>query len=66
MNHPKISLTAARVNAGLTQEQVARRMKINKQTIVNWEKGRTRPSVADVAMLCDIYDFPHDYIFLPR
>ena len=34
----KISLAAARVNAGLTQDDVAREFKISKQTIVNWEK----------------------------
>ena len=36
---PKISLKAARVNAGLTQEQAARAIGKTKQTIVNWEAG---------------------------
>ena len=35
----QITLAAARVNAGFTQEEVAKKMGISKQTIINWEKG---------------------------
>lgn len=38
MDKFQISLAAARVNAGLTQEEVAKAMKVGKQTIVSWEK----------------------------
>ena len=40
MQDLQISLAAARVNAGLTQADVAKEMRLNKQTIVNWEKGK--------------------------
>ena len=36
----KISLAAARVNAGLTQNDVANVLKVGKQTVVSWEKVR--------------------------
>lgn len=61
----QISLAAARVNAKLTQEDVAKRMKIGKRTIINWEKGISVPSFADMKMLSDIYGIPLDNIFLP-
>ena len=61
----QISLAAARVNAKLTQEEVARKMKIGKRTIINWEKGASVPSFADMKMLSDIYGIPIDNIFLP-
>ena len=61
----RISLAAARVNAGLTQEDVANRMKIGKRTIINWEKGSSIPSFADVKLLSEIYKIPIDNIFLP-
>lgn len=61
----QISLAAARVNAKLTQEEVARRMKIGKRTIINWEKGVSIPSFSDMKMLSDIYGIPVDNIFLP-
>ena len=38
MVYPKIKLKAARVNAEMTQEDVAKALNRNKQTIVNWEK----------------------------
>ncbi len=61
----QISLAAARVNAGLTQEEVAREMKINKQTVCNWEKGKVIPKQAQLEMMCRIYKIPVDNIFLP-
>lgn len=62
---PKISLAAARVNANLTQEQVANELKVNKKTIVNWEKGYTSLSAVDFKKLTELYNMPGDYIFLP-
>jgi len=59
-------LAAARVNAKLTQEEVAKKMKIGKRTIINWEKGMVMPSFADINMLSDIYGIPIDNIFLPE
>lgn len=62
----QISLAAARVNAKLTQEDVANKMKIGKRTIINWEKGSATPSFADLSMLSEIYRIPVDNIFLPE
>ena len=61
----QISLAAARVNAGLTQEAVAKKMKISKNTLVNWEKGKITPSFASLQALSHIYKIPTDNIFLP-
>lgn len=61
----QISLAAARVNAEMTQEQVAEKMNVSKQTIINWEKGRVVPGVPEITMLSEIYGMPQDYIFLP-
>ena len=61
----KISLKAARINAGLTQSQVAKALKKGKQTIVNWESGKTTLDVANFTALCDLYGVKKDYIFLP-
>ena len=61
----QISLAAARVNAGLTQDDVAKALKLSKQTIVNWEKGKSEPSMNQGRMLSDLYKIPMDYIFLP-
>lgn len=62
----KISLAAARVNAGLKQEDVAKCMKISKNTVVNWEKGKIIPSFASLQALAILYKIPIDNIFLPE
>lgn len=61
----QISLAAARVNAGMTQEDVARTMKVSKQTVGNWEKGKIIPKPAQFGMMCALYGIDPDYIFLP-
>ncbi len=61
----QISLAAARVNAGLTQEDVARALKVGKQTVVNWEKGISEPKMSQSRQLSELYKMPLDYIFLP-
>ena len=61
----QISLTAARVNAGLTQAEVAEKMHVSKQTIINWEKGKVVPGIPQMEMLCRIYNISERYIFLP-
>ena len=61
----RISMAAARVNAGLTQEDVARIMKISKATIINWEKGRIIPKPAQFKMYCEVVGIDEDLISLP-
>lgn len=62
MDELKISLAAARVNAGMTQDEAAKEMKVGKQTIVNWEKGKSEPSVSQGRRLSEIYHMPLDRI----
>ena len=61
----QISLAAARVNAGYTQEAVAKIMHISKNTIVNWEKGKYAPGIPQMKMMCELYQIPESCIFLP-
>ena len=63
---PSISLAAARVNANMTQDEVAKAMNVSKSTIINWEKGRNSPKYSKMVKLCEIYKMPLDYIFLPE
>lgn len=59
----RISLAAARVNAGLTQEDVVKRLKITKNTLVSWEKGLSEPKISQARELSDLYKMPLDHIF---
>lgn len=51
----QLSLRAARVNAGLTQQQVTDKTGIARSTLVRWEHGDTRPSKTNMALLCKLY-----------
>lgn len=62
MQHIKITPAAARVNAGLTQRQVAERLHVTQATIVAWEKGASEPSVTQARKLGELYDMPLDNI----
>nr|UVY58700.1 MAG: helix-turn-helix domain protein [Bacteriophage sp.] len=61
----KISLKAARVNANLSQEKVAKKMKKSKLTINNWENGKTEIDYANLITLCKLYSVTIDDIVLP-
>lgn len=58
----QISLAAARINAEMTQEYVSKKMHVSKRTIINWEKGKVKPSFSTLQMLSVLYDIPIDNI----
>ena len=64
MENYKISMAAARINAKMTQEEVASAMHVTKQTIINWENGRVIPKPAQFKMFCCIVNAPEDAISL--
>lgn len=66
MSKLKISLRAARVNAGLKQREVAVLINVDKSTISSWERGLSQPKIEQAQALSEIYKIPlDDLIFLP-
>lgn len=61
----QISLAAARVNAGMTQDEVADAMNVSKNTVVNWEKGRTELKPHELAYLSKLYKLAEEYFYVP-
>lgn len=62
----KLTLKAARVNAGFTQKDVAKRLNISNKTVCSWETGATVPNIEQVEGLCDLYNVSYDnLIFYP-
>lgn len=58
----KITLKAWRVNAGLTQQEVAETLGITRATVQSWEQYKTSPD-ADLALkLSELYDCKLDDI----
>ena len=62
----KITLKAARVNAGYTQKSASQRLGVNRLTLRNWEQGRTQPTIPKFAEMCRLYNTSRDDIFLPE
>ena len=61
----KLSLKAARVNTGLTQEEAAQAINVTWKTLISWEKGVTHPIVDKLLRLCSLYDVQISDIFIP-
>ena len=61
-----ISLAAARVNANMTQDDVAKALHVSNKTVGNWETGKVIPSFAVLNTLSGLYGIPMDNISLPR
>ena len=53
-------LKDARVKAGLTQEQVAEKAMVSRQTISNWENGKSLPDIISIMNLSDLYQISLD------
>ena len=60
---PKISLAAARVNAGLSQQEAAQALGVSVATLQNYESGKTVPQWGTVQKIENVYNFPVDSIF---
>lgn len=53
-------LRQARLDSGLTQEAVAERVGVSRQTVSNWENNRSYPDIASVITLSDLYSLTLD------
>lgn len=54
------SLAEARRNAGLTQEAVAEKLGVSRQTISKWETDETLPDIRQSKRLADLYQMTLD------
>lgn len=62
----KMTLKAARVNAGLGQKEAASLLKISNSTLSAWENGRSFPNAEKIKAICETYDVSYnDLNFLP-
>ncbi|MBQ8783376.1 MAG: helix-turn-helix transcriptional regulator [Clostridia bacterium] len=53
-------LKTARINCDLTQELVAEKIGVSRQTISNWENNKTYPDIVSVIALSDLYSVSLD------
>lgn len=60
----KITLKAARINAGYSQRVAADLLDVSKSTLGNWESGKTFPSAEKIKKIESVYHVEYnDLIF---
>lgn len=63
---PEITLKAARVNAGLTQKELAKELGVTNTTVNSWENGNTEPSLNQLREISRLSGIPMDFICVRR
>ena len=61
----KITMAAARENAGLTQKQFALMCEVSESTVIKWEKGQALPSLKKLPLMEKAYGISLDYVKIP-
>mgnify|MGYP005800087295 FL=1 len=52
----------ARIQKGYTQEQVAENLLVSRQTISNWENGKSLPDIISIIKMSELYELSLDEI----
>jgi len=61
------TLKALRINAGLDQKEAAKIIGVTPETLSNWERGKTFPSVPQIIEIEKLYNVTYaDIKFLPE
>lgn len=58
----KYTLKMLRVGKGLKQTDLAVELKVNRKTIMAWERGKSLPSVDKIDAICDFFGVSYDDI----
>jgi len=61
----QMSLKALRVNAGLTQQDVADIFEVSRQSIMDWENGEEAPKGLVIYAMAKLYNAEIDNIRVP-
>jgi len=55
-------IRTAREKAGLTQEKLAKKLGIGKRTLINYENGRTEPTLSLLMKIADICNVDYNWL----
>lgn len=61
----EINLKACRANANMDQQAWAKKLGVTFNTVSNWERGKTEPSLSQLRKISELSGIPIDYIFMP-
>ncbi|SFJ12423.1 Helix-turn-helix [Terrisporobacter glycolicus] len=55
-------ILSLRKKAGLSQEEVANRLNVSRQTVSKWEANQTVPELKNIKLLSQLYNVSYDYL----
>ena len=55
-------LRELRIKSGLTQNEIATKLGVSGQTILNWENGIYEPKISQLIELADLFNVTVDYL----
>lgn len=58
----KVTLPVARKIANLTQKKLGLLVGVSESTVINWEKGRSEPTVSQAKAIGEVTGIPYDNI----
>lgn len=58
----RMSMKAARIDRGMTQEEFASALNVTKKTVGSWENGKTKPRLDKIEAICNVLERPYDSI----
>lgn len=62
MVYEKVTLPVARKIVGITQVDLANELNVSESTVINWEKGRSEPTVTQAQQIAEVVKRPLDSI----
>lgn len=62
----KIPMNAARVAAGFTQEELAKKLGVSRSTVLHIENGKAEVKPVYLYAFCQVTGFSEDDILLPK
>lgn len=62
----KITMRAARTNAGISQGEMAKRLKRSQNTVIAWEKNRKAPGTDEFIAYCRECGVSTDDVRMPN
>lgn len=59
----KFTLRSLRIRSGLKQDEAAKKLGVNRDTLRRWERYSGNLDMDKVDKICELYKIPRDYIF---
>ena len=64
MDDARVTLEACRVNTGMNQAQFAEKIGVTLNTVSNWERGKSEPTLSQLRTISELSTIPMGFIIV--